>query len=102
MTNDRWLIRNAVGTGLTKPACHARVAEAIKRGLLIRPDLCEQCGRKSKRIRAHHDDYDKPLDVRWLCDSCHAKEHDLATPRMLRHPATGINQGHADRRLSGC
>ena len=34
---------------------------------------CEQCG--ALPADAHHDDYSKPLDVRWLCESCHGIEH---------------------------
>ncbi len=34
---------------------------------------CEVCG--SRPSVAHHDDYAKPLDVRWLCRSCHGRWH---------------------------
>ncbi len=34
---------------------------------------CEACGRED--AQRHHDDYAKPLEVRWLCPPCHAKEH---------------------------
>ena len=47
--------------------------EAIKRGDLVRKP-CEACGRHSKVI-AHHDDYDRPLDVRWLCSPHHHEAH---------------------------
>jgi ribosomal protein S27AE len=41
-------------------------------GRLIRQP-CEVCG--EKKVEAHHDDYDKPLDVRWLCPAHHAETH---------------------------
>jgi hypothetical protein len=53
---------------------------AIKRGLLIRKP-CESCGESGKqstgipRVTAHHDDYNKPLSVRWLCTRCHSEWH---------------------------
>ena len=47
------------------------VAAAINRGDLQRPDACESCGRQTDRIEAHHDDYMKPLEIRWLCRRCH-------------------------------
>ena len=47
---------------------------AVKKASLIAPDVCEKCG-EARRVLAHHEDYDKPLDVLWLCFSCHAKRH---------------------------
>ena len=47
---------------------------ALKLGILIKPEFCEKCEMKSK-LQAHHDDYEKPLDVRWLCRICHNHEH---------------------------
>ena len=40
------------------------VGRAVKSGKLVR-GLCEMCGHST--VEAHHDDYSKPLDVRWLC-----------------------------------
>lgn len=40
---------------------------AIKRG------CCEVCGKPN--ADGHHDDYSKPLNVRWLCRTHHIKEH---------------------------
>jgi hypothetical protein len=52
---------------------YARVKLALKSGALVRPDACSRCGGSGNgRIEAHHEDYDKPLDVIWLCKSCHA------------------------------
>ena len=61
--------------------------KAIARGRLIKKP-CECCGagidskRKngSSAIHAHHDDYNKPLEVRWLCSSCHHKWHQTHEP----------------------
>lgn len=48
------------------------VANAIRDKRLFRLN-CEKCG--SPESQAHHEDYSKPLDVRWLCFSCHRAEH---------------------------
>lgn len=47
------------------------VRKAIKKGSLIRPQICSNCHKESKHIDAHHPDYSKPLEVTWLCKSCH-------------------------------
>ena len=36
------------------------------------PTDCEKCG--SPDVERHHD-YDKPLEVRWLCRMCHMEHH---------------------------
>lgn len=48
------------------------VAQAIKDGLKRGP--CETCG-ATGFTEAHHDNYDKPLQIRWLCRSHHAQLH---------------------------
>jgi ribosomal protein S27AE len=58
----------------TSDAAHTKVARAIKTGRLMRPDICEKCGDLG-HVSAHHDDYDRPLDVRWLCRRCHRLIH---------------------------
>lgn len=45
---------------------------AIRDGRLTRQP-CEVCG--LAKSEAHHDDYTKPLDVRWLCRKHHLEHH---------------------------
>ncbi len=47
---------------------------AVADGRLMKPENCSQCGDGGK-INAHHDDYNKPLDVIWLCNRCHTRLH---------------------------
>jgi ribosomal protein S27AE len=51
---------------------HKRVAYAVKKGNLVRQP-CEVCG--ETKVQAHHDDYSKPLEVRWFCDVHHRQHH---------------------------
>lgn len=48
---------------------------AISKGELIKPDCCELCKENALKLDAHHIDYGKPLEVMWLCKSCHGKAH---------------------------
>jgi hypothetical protein len=43
----------------------------LHRGLILRQP-CEVCG---ARAEMHHDDYAKPLEVRWLCREHHLAHH---------------------------
>jgi hypothetical protein len=57
-----------------KRSAHQLVMYAVKLGILVRPKECEKCASNIK-IEGHHEDYSRPLDVKWLCKSCHVKEH---------------------------
>jgi len=48
---------------------------AIRKGVLSRLP-CEVCY-TDKNVHAHHEDYTKPLDVRWLCFQCHKDTHPV-------------------------
>ncbi len=57
------------------------VAEkAVERGTLVRKP-CEICGAQGSfsdgrnEVQAHHNDYNKPLEVRWLCQKHHHEWH---------------------------
>jgi len=49
-----------------------KVNKALRSGKLVRQP-CEVCGAES--TQAHHEDYLKPLDVRWLCSVHHGETH---------------------------
>lgn len=55
-----------------KQRAHWKVRDAIKTGRLA-PQPCEKCG--EQKASAHHDDYNFPLKVRWLCHRCHMSWH---------------------------
>ena len=62
-----------------KRAAQIAVGNAVRDGKLTKKP-CELCG-STYRIHAHHDDYDKVYDVRWLCPQHHRdwhKEHGEA------------------------
>lgn len=47
----------------------------LRRGL-IKKEPCEDCGVEEAEM--HHDDYSKPLDIRWKCRTCHMTLHRTA------------------------
>lgn len=55
-----------------RTAAHNAVARALRSGRLVRKP-CERCG--SEKSGAHHEDYDKKLDVTWLCQRHHKQRH---------------------------
>ena len=64
--SNSWLQRHP-----EKKKASQAVNNAIRDGRLVR-QLCEVCGEKAQ---GHHEDYDKPLEVRWLCSTHHAELH---------------------------
>jgi hypothetical protein len=74
-----------------KARAHQLVAAAVRSGRLVRPDVCvDGCGRAG-RVQAHHFDYARPLDVDWLCKSCH-EVADLAR-RLFLHNNSSLEEG---------
>lgn len=80
--------RDKFKTYLSKyPGRHAvRVATniAVDQGILDKPTCCSECGNEGY-VEAHHDDYNHPLSVRWLCKSCHCDWHNHNTPIYQSH-----------------
>lgn len=63
-------------------SAYNKVRTAIRRGDLVVPDACQRCGSSSRnrRLSAHHEDLGKPLEVEFLCDGCHNREHPKNVP----------------------
>lgn len=57
-----------------KRAAHVMVGNAVRDGKLTKMP-CETCGTIAG-VHAHHDDYSKPLEVRWLCPVHHKQWHE--------------------------
>ena len=51
---------------------HVALSSGLKKGLLERKP-CEVCGEPDSE--GHHDDYQQPLRVRWLCRQHHRATH---------------------------
>lgn len=45
---------------------------AVSTGKMVKPSICQDCG-KNLPLESHHEDHSRPLEVIWLCDSCHKK-----------------------------
>ena len=77
--------QNAYGTGHTEDERKKRAKARSTFNHYMRDNHlerqpCEICGSPAE---AHHDDYDKPLEVRWLCFEHHRewhKHHDNPEP----------------------
>lgn len=54
---------------------HSILNKAVREGRIIKPIYCEDCGLAWKYLEAHHDNYDEPLKVRWLCRTDHSATH---------------------------
>lgn len=65
IANNKWRKNNPLAY-----KAHIIVNNAIRDGKLTKPSSCENCNKKTK-VEAHHKDYSKPLNIRWLCIKCH-------------------------------
>lgn len=62
----------------TKRRARVAVSNAVARGKLTR-GACEVCG--GVPADGHHEDYNKPLEVRWLCRTHHMHAHRMDEDR---------------------
>jgi C-5 cytosine-specific DNA methylase len=78
---DNHFYRGCMPNRSKKERVHNLVETALSNGVISNPGVCECCGGSGvfkdgrSAIQAHHYDYDKPLDVEWLCQKCHHEWH---------------------------
>lgn len=53
-----------------KYAAQVALNNAVRSGKVVKQP-CEVC--RATKVHGHHDDYTKPLEVRWLCPLHHAE-----------------------------
>lgn len=79
------------GGAKAEDRAHNIVEKAVLRGVLV-PQACEMCGANGtmadgrREVQAHHDDYTKPLQVRWLCQRHHHEWHRLNSSAKKETP----------------
>ena len=96
------------------PAKWARsqLHQALYSGKLKKPTSCSKCKRHFIRpnlLHGHHEDYEKPLDVIWLCASCHMSLHhkaadpdlDTALDELVAAQPSGISRRALVRSILG-
>ncbi len=66
--------RNYRNSNPEKINAYDLLAQAIRLGKISKPDRCSSC-KTVGQILGHHEDYNKPLDVIWLCSKCHMRLH---------------------------
>ena len=69
---------------LAKEHCRKKAQYALIKGE-IEKQYCEVCG--SVKSEMHHDDYTRPLDVRWLCHLHHGQYHRALREREAKNAA---------------
>lgn len=69
-----WIYKNSDWPMTAKTMSNGIVKRAIELGIITKGLSCESCS-SDRKLYAHHDDYAKPLKVRWLCPKCHAQCH---------------------------
>lgn len=70
---DKYYLREYRKRNPEKNKARAMVNYHVRAGNMTKKP-CEVCG-ATGRVEGHHDDYSKPLDVRWLCSVHHKQVH---------------------------
>ena len=87
--NREWRKKNpSTGEQKLRDTVRVKTHYEIRMGRLVRKP-CEVCG--ELKVEAHHDDYHKPFEVRWLCGKHHREHH------MIERRSHGSGNSHNER-----
>ncbi len=86
-----WYGKRANSFSLEQCLLHQKARKIVNRAIYrktLERKPCEVCGifgvdaKGTTLLEAHHDDYNKPLEVRWLCVKHHREwhKHNVAIP----------------------
>jgi hypothetical protein len=81
LQSAEWKRKNPILTDdeLIKKKARLITRYCVRKGYL-KEMPCEVCG-INEHVEAHHDDYSKPMDIRWLCRKHHREHHKLEKER---------------------
>jgi hypothetical protein len=83
--SDQW-------TKEARQSARKLAAKAIRSGALTRQP-CQVCG--EPYAVAHHEDYDQPLAVEWLCRSHHVRRHNELDPTIMIRQRQAVARSRA-------
>lgn len=91
---EYWHKRKERPGEMEKIGARKKLNNAVRSGIVDKPFRCEKCDGFDPE--AHHDDYAKPLEVKWLCKNCHeAHHHNSTTNPQHTQPSQPITEAEA-------
>ena len=72
------------------------VNNLIRKGIIKR-EKCHLC--RQPKTHAHHENYNEPLNIIWLCPSCHQKYHRGLVDIIIKKKFVKIKKRY-DKKLS--
>lgn len=85
-----WINRNP-----HKRYAQLALSKAVRNSKIIKPYACQIC-ETTGNLQGHHHDYTKPLDVLWVCVTCHSTIHRLEREHQ-RQSSQEHRENHAQR-----
>ena len=78
-SNKKWQENNK-----ERRYAHIKFNNYLKKFPDIKPDNCSLCGNTEIKLEAHHNNYSKPLEVVWMCRSCHIGVHKVINGKVVK------------------